>query len=69
MILDEMSSAKCCLLFVILKKYFIAQHEEKPLYQIHMVTSRYKLILLYIVTHALYVRKEQVEKKRKHVDL
>ena len=35
MILDKMSSAKCCLLFGI---FLIAQHEERPLYHIHMVT-------------------------------
>ena len=35
LILDEMSSAKCRLL------YFIAQHEERPLYHVHMVISRF----------------------------
>ena len=38
MILDEMSSVKCCLL---LDFFWIAQHEERPLYHIHKVTSRY----------------------------
>ena len=37
-ILDEMSSAKCCLLVGF---FLIAQHEERPLYHVHMVTSRY----------------------------
>ena len=41
-ILDGMSSAKCCLFFFILFKlliFFIAQHEERPLYHVQMVTS------------------------------
>ena len=33
----EMSSAKCRLLFGI---FLIAQHKERPLYHVHMVTSR-----------------------------
>ena len=41
-ILDEMLSAKCHLLFDL---YLIAQHKERPLYQIHMVTSRYMMLL------------------------
>ena len=36
-ILDEMSSAKCCLLLGIFF-FFIAQHEERRLYDIHTVT-------------------------------
>ena len=32
-ILDEMLSAQCCLLFGI---FLIAQHKERPLYHIHM---------------------------------
>ena len=38
-ILNEMSSAKCHLLFGI---FLIAQHEERPLYYVHMVASRYQ---------------------------
>ena len=37
-ILDEISSAKCRLLFGF---FLVAQHEERPLYHIHMVTSRF----------------------------
>ena len=36
-ILDEMSSAKCHLLFGI--PFLIAQHEERQIYHVHMVTS------------------------------
>ena len=37
-ILDEMSSAKCRLLFGFV---LIAQHEERPLYHVHVVTSHF----------------------------
>ena len=37
-VLDEMSSAKYRLLFGI--SFWIAQHEERPFYHIHVVTSR-----------------------------
>ena len=36
-ILDEMSSPKCRLLFGF---DLTAQHEERPLYHVHIVTSR-----------------------------
>ena len=36
-ILNEMSSAKCLLLFGIV---LIAQHEERPLYHVQLLTSR-----------------------------
>ena len=38
MILDKMWPGKCHLLFGF---FFIAQHEERPLYHVHMVTSRF----------------------------
>ena len=37
-VLNEMSSAKCHLLFGIF--FLIAQHEERPLYHVNVVTSR-----------------------------
>ena len=52
MILDEMSSAKCHLLFGF---FLIAQHEERPLYHIHVVTSRSDIYLtLFLVRNIKY---------------
>ena len=42
-ILDEMLSAKYHLLFLFIYLFLIAQHEERPLYHIHMVASRCKM--------------------------
>ena len=52
MIFDDMSSTKCCLL---LKFFLIAQHEERPIYRIHVVTSRLILCSIKInASHADY---------------
>ena len=40
-ILDEISSAKCHLLFEI---FLSAQDEERPLYHVHMVTCHFKFL-------------------------
>ena len=59
-ILDEISYAKCCLLFGIY--ILIAQHGERPLYLIHMVTSRFlmegkrRLLLLWKLGNMVFIQ-------------
>ena len=51
-VLDEMSSTKCRLLFGI-SFSFIAQQEERPLYHVHMVTSRLSFVFIPNLPHCL----------------
>ena len=66
MILDEMSSAKCHLLFGIF--FLIVQHKERPVYHVHMVTLIKQLLspILLGVGNIIYIRKYRTHSSLKN---
>ena len=52
-ILEKMSSVKCHLLFGVF--FLIAQHEERPLYHIHMITSRFTGLSFHKLCERFYI--------------